>query len=117
LRLLWRLYSPPPSPLASHTPLERRAAHAVHLLLYGLLFALMLSGYLISTADGRGLEVFGLFTLPATLTAIPRQEDVAGAVHLTLAWLLIGLAALHALAALKHHLFDRDRTLRRMLGR
>lgn len=116
-RLAWRLYSPPPSPLASHTPLERRAAHIVHGLLYLLLFTIMASGYLISTADGRAVEVFGLFSLPATLTAIPQQEDVAGAVHLTLAIALMVLVLLHIAGALKHHFIDRDRTLRRMLGR
>ncbi|GAB4293528.1 MAG: cytochrome b [Thiohalomonadaceae bacterium] len=117
VRLAWRLYSPPPAPLASHTPLERRAAHLVHGLLYLLLFAIMASGYLISTADGRAVEVFGLFSIPATITSIPQQEDVAGAVHLTLAVTLMVLVLLHIAGALKHHFIDRDRTLRRMLAR
>jgi cytochrome b561 len=112
-RLIWRLVNP--RPVAIGSPLERRLAHAVHLLLYGLLFATMVAGYLISTADGRPIEVFGWFEIPATITGIENQEDVAGGVHLWLAWMLIGLAALHALAALKHHFFNRDRTLRRML--
>ena len=60
--------------------------------------------------------VFGWFALPATLSGIEGQEDIAGVVHLYLASILIGLALLHAAAALKHHLIDRDRTLRRMLG-
>jgi cytochrome b561 len=81
-----------------------------------LLFAIMLSGYLISTADGRGLEVFEWFTLPATLSGLEQQEDIAGRVHLYLAWSVIVVAALHALAALKHHFIDRDVTLKRMLG-
>jgi cytochrome b561 len=76
----------------------------------------MLSGYLISTADGRGLEVFDWFSVPATLSGLDRQEDIAGEVHLYLAWTVIVLAALHALAALKHHFIDRDPTLMRMLG-
>lgn len=44
----------------------------------------MLAGYLISTADGRGISVFGLFEVPASITSIPEQEDVAGAVHCSL---------------------------------
>jgi cytochrome b561 len=84
-------------------------------LFYPLIFVLMLSGYLISTADGRPISVFGLVGVPATLTAIPNQEDVAGYVHQILAYTLIGLVALHALAALKHHFLDRDGTLLRML--
>lgn len=116
-RIAWRLHSPPPQPLATHTPLERRAAHVVHVLLYVLLFAIMASGYLISTADGRPVEVFGLFSIPASLTSIPQQEDLAGAVHLALAILLMALVVLHVAGALKHHFIDRDRTLGRILGR
>ena len=77
----------------------------------------MLAGYLISTADGRGISVFGWFDVPASITSIPEQEDVAGAVHFYLAWGLVILAGLHGLAALKHHFIDRDTTLLRMLGR
>lgn len=116
-RLGWRLYSPPPPPLPSHTLFERAAAHTVHLWLYLMLFALMLSGYLISTADGRAVEVFGLFSIPATITSIPQQEDLAGTIHLYLAMFLMSLVMLHVAGALKHHFIDRDRTLRRMLGR
>jgi cytochrome b561 len=76
----------------------------------------MVSGYLISTADGRGVSVFGWFTVPATLHGIDGQEDVAGVVHLTLASTLVAVALLHAGAAFKHHFIDRDRTLKRMLG-
>lgn len=114
-RLVWRIVSPAPPPLQSHKPWEQLLAGVVHAMLYLLLFALMLSGYFITTADGRAVEVFDWFSIPATLTG-EQQEESAGAVHLTLAWSLIGLALLHAAAALKHHLIDRDRTLRRMLG-
>lgn len=117
LRLAWRRLSPPPAPLPGHAPWERRVAALVHALLYLLLLAVMASGYLISTADGRPLEVFGLFTIPALVTGIERQADLAGTIHLVLASTLVGLAALHALAALKHHFIDADRTLLRMLGR
>ena len=88
-----------------------------HLLLYLLLLAIMVSGYLISTADNRSIEVFGWFSVPATITDLPKQEDIAGWVHLILASTLIGLVSLHAAAALKHHFIDRDRTLKRIFGR
>ena len=113
LRLVWRLVNPHPAPIGK--PLERRLAHVVHLALYGLLFAIMFAGYLISTADGRPIEVFGWFEVPATITGIENQEDVAGEIHEWLAWSLVLLAALHALAALKHRFVDRDATLERML--
>jgi cytochrome b561 len=89
----------------------------VHGLLYLLLFGVMVSGYLISTADGRPIEVFGLFAVPATVTGLPGQADRAGDIHLILAVTVIILAIVHALAALKHHFIDRDRTLVRMLRR
>jgi cytochrome b561 len=117
LRLGWRALDHRPAPLAEHARWERRAAPIVHGVLYALLFAVMLSGYLISTADGRAIDVFGLFRVPATVTGLPRQEDIAGDVHLVLAITLISVAGLHALAALKHHFFDRDPTLLRILGR
>ena len=116
-RMLWRRISPPPASLPEHDRLTRLGARCGHAFLYLGLFVLMLSGYLISTADGRGIGVFGLFAVPATITGIPNQEDVAGLVHEYLGWALVIFAALHALAALKHHFIDRDRTLSRMLGR
>lgn len=116
-RLFWRLLTPPPAALTSHKPWEIKLAHMAHLLFYFLLLAIMLSGYLISTADNRAIEVFGWFAVPATITSLPKQEDIAGWVHLILASILIGLASLHAAAALKHHFIDRDRTLKRIFGR
>jgi cytochrome b561 len=117
VRLLWRWLSPPPAALANHGRMTRLASTLGHGFLYLGLLLLMLSGYLISTADGRPIEVFGLFSVPATLTSIPNQEDVAGLVHEYLAWALVIFAGIHALAALKHHVIDRDRTLVRMFGR
>ncbi len=117
LRLVWRLSSGHPRPLPTHRAWERAGARAVHAAIYVLLFAIMLSGYLISTADGRPLSVFDWFAIPATVSGIEHQEDIAGRVHLVLASTLIGLVALHVLAVLKHRFVDKDRTLARMLGR
>ena len=116
-RVLWRWFSPPPASLPNHGRMTRMASKLGHSFLYLGLFVLMISGYLISTADGRGIPVFGLFEVPASLTSIPDQEDVAGLVHEYLAWVLVIFAGVHALAALKHHFIDRDRTLTRMFGR
>ncbi|WP_416394690.1 cytochrome b [Allohahella sp. A8] len=115
LRLLWRLVNQRPAPLAGHRQFERVAAVVVHGFLYLDLFIVMVSGYLISTADGRGIEVFGLFEVPALLAAEKGREELAGLVHWYAALALVAMAGVHAAAALKHHFVDRDQTLMRML--
>lgn len=116
IRLIWRVVSPPPKPLSSYSPLVRITAVVAHGLLYGLLIAILFSGYLISTADGKPVSVFGWFSLPAVLTGAGEQADLAGDIHLWLAWSIVILSVLHGLTALKHHFIDRDITLKRMLG-
>lgn len=116
-RVLWRRISPSPPPLTSYSRATRIGAVAMHHSLYLLLFLLLISGYLISTADRQPISVFGWFSVPATLSGLRDQADIAGAVHLYLAWSVVILSVLHALAALKHHFIDGDSTLKRMLGR
>ncbi|MGD9424411.1 cytochrome b [Pantoea sp. NSTU24] len=116
VRLLWRVISPPPRPLSSYSPRVRISAVVAHLLLYTLLLAILISGYLISTADGKPVAVFNLFTLPALFSGAGEQADLAGDIHLWLAWTVVILSVLHGLAALKHHFIDRDSTLKRMSG-
>lgn len=115
-RVFWRIKQTSPEALLTHTKFEKKAGHSVHILLYSLLFFIMLSGYLISTADDRGIDVFNLFTVPGFGSFIENQEDVAGVIHQYLAYSMMVLVFLHALAALKHHFVDKDITLKRMLG-
>jgi cytochrome b561 len=115
-RVVWRASNVQPDDEPGISRLQRRLAHGAHRFLYALLFALMISGYFISTADGKPIQVFGLFAVPATVSDIPNQEDIAGAVHWYLALTLIAIVGLHAAAAVKHHFIDRDRTLKKMLG-
>lgn len=112
-RVLWKMLNKAPE--IEGLAWEKNAAKVAHLLLYILLFATFISGYLISTADGRGIEVFNWFTLPALGSLIENQEDIAGEVHFYLTYSLIGLALLHALAALKHHFINKDNTLKKMI--
>ncbi|EOM3575349.1 cytochrome b/b6 domain-containing protein [Escherichia coli O99:H4] len=115
IRVLWRVISPPPGPLPSYSPMTRLAARAGHLALYLLLFAIGISGYLISTADGKPISVFGWFDVPATLADAGAQADFAGALHFWLAWSVVVLSVMHGFMALKHHFIDKDDTLKRML--
>lgn len=112
-RLAWRLIERAPDD-TDLKPLERRAAHLMHWAFYAVIAAVAVSGYLISTADGRPLAVFDWFQVSATISG-PHQEDLAGEVHEWLANLVMAMAALHGAAALKHHYWDGGRSLRRML--
>lgn len=115
-RIVWLRVSPAPEPLQGSSRFEIIASRLMHAILYILIALIILSGYLISTADGSGIDVFNVFAVPATITGIPQQEDIAGLIHEYLAYILIGLVLVHAAAALKHHFVDRDNSLRRMLG-
>lgn len=116
IRLAWRWTNPLPALEPGMPPWERLAARAAHATMYLLIAVVLASGYLIPTADGSWISVFGWFSVPPVVLGIERQEDWAGWVHYWGAWALIGVATLHTLAALKHHFIERDRTLRKMLG-
>lgn len=113
-RLLWRTITVQPKVL-SHSIVHKRVVKIAHSSLYVLMAVALVSGYMISTADGRGLEVFNWFTVPALPPLMENQEDVAGLIHYWATTLLISMAGLHALAALKHHFINKDKTLSRML--
>lgn len=117
LRVIWRAVNVAPAPLPNHSRWEVRGAHLAHLALYLLIFVAMISGYLISTADGSSISVFGWFEVPSVTGQIKGMEDTAGTVHYWSTWALVALAAAHGAAALKHHFLDRDRTLVRMFGK
>ncbi len=103
-----------PAPLASHSKVVQRVSKLTHLMLYLLLFFIVVTGYLISTADNRGIEVFNWFVVPGFGEFFDQQADRAGLLHQWLAYGLIALVVLHALGALKHHFIDKDATLKRM---
>jgi cytochrome b561 len=115
LRLAWRLFNPVP-PVPSGTPRwQERAAHASHFLLYALLLITPVLGWLMSSARSFSVSYFGLFTLPDLIgpnrPAYERLHDF----HELLAQTLAVLAIVHIAGALKHHFFDHDDVLRRML--
>lgn len=113
LRVLWRLVDRAPHWPDTMARWERAAARAVHALFYALLFALPLTGWMISTTEGDAVTFFGWFELPPLRVAA--DEDALEDLHESLFNALVALAALHAAAALKHHFWDRDRVLRGMM--
>lgn len=113
VRLCWKASNI--SPDAVGNAFEQFMAKAAHTVLYLLIVVICVSGYFISTADGRGIEVFNWFVLPSFGELFVQQADTAGLIHKYSAYGLMGLVLLHALAALKHHFIDKDNTLKRML--
>jgi cytochrome b561 len=113
-RLAWRFMNVVPKIYGQR--FEQVLGLLVHRLHYVFMLALMLTGYLIVTADGRGIDVFSWFEVPALLAAEKGREAWAGDIHRYLAWGFMGFVVLHAAAALKHHFINKDRTLLRMLG-
>lgn len=114
IRLAWRLYDRPPSPPAMPR-WQVVAARLNHWALYALLFAMPLSGWMMSSASNFPVSWFGLVQLPDLVAPDRSLKDQLEEVHELLAKILIALALLHAAAALKHQFFDRDGLLFRML--
>ena len=115
LRLLWRATHRPPAMLAGMPRWQERSAHIVHFALYGLMFAVPLSGWLMSSALGFQVVLFGVLPLPDLIAADKATGNLLKSVHQVLNYSLLALVALHVAAALHHHWILRDGTLRRML--
>lgn len=115
-RLVWRFKKGVPRALPTYKTWEIGMSHLVHWYLYAAILSMFFSGYLITTAKGQSLELLGGVAIPAVITGVDAMERVAEEVHEITAYSIMIIAALHALAALKHHFLDRDITLKRMLG-
>jgi len=115
VRSIWRLFNPAP-PLADELPKwQRWVAAATHYLLYALMFAIPLTGWLMSSAKGFQTVYFGILPIPDLLQKDADMGDILRNVHEALNWLMITVVGLHVAAALKHHFIDKDDVLRRML--
>jgi cytochrome b561 len=115
LRLLWRLKNPPPALPSAMKPIERLVARATHLAFYVLLFAMPFTGWLMSSAKNYSVSWFGLFTWPNLIGKSQSAFKLLQTTHHALSKVLFAIAALHILAALKHHFWDKDEVLLRML--
>lgn len=114
LRLLWALMNPKPD-LPSGTKLwERHLERAVHFLLYFVLFAMPIAGWIMSVAGGHAPHLFNL-SLSLPLPQNTMVKHIAADMHDTLAIVIIILVSLHVLAALYHYFFKKDEVLSRMM--
>ena len=118
LRLAWRLYAGAPPPVPGTPRWQHAIATLTHVLLYAVMFAMPLSGWLYDSASGlRPFKFFGLFDMPKLVAPDEHLRHLAHSAHEWGLYVLIVLVVLHAGAALYHHLFQGDATLARMLPR
>src|SRR6185369_4090815 len=115
LRLGWRVGHALPALVETLLDWQKVAARLVHLCLYALMFALPVTGWLMSSAAGFPVSLLDLFDLP---DLVPKDDylfqDFVQA-HKWSGYALIALTVVHAGAALMHHFVDRDETLKKML--
>jgi cytochrome b561 len=115
VRLVWRLFNKPPALPKQMSQLQRALAHTSHVALYVLLFAMPFTGWLMSSAKNYSVSWFGLFTWPNLIAPSEQNFDLLKSTHELLSVVLLSIAILHVLAALKHHFWDKDDVLKRML--
>jgi cytochrome b561 len=115
VRLAWRVTHKPPALPSSMPRLMQVAAHAGHHMLYLLMFAIPLSGWLMSSAKGFQTVWFGVLPIPDLLEKDKMLGDLLQTVHVSLNFLFIAVLVGHIGAALKHHFIDKDDILTRML--
>ena len=115
VRLGWRLLHRPPELPAGMPGWQRAVAAATHVLLYLLMFAVPITGWLMSSAKGFQTVYFGVLPLPDLLVKNEELGDLLKEVHTLLNFSMAALVLAHLGAALKHHFIDRDDVLARML--
>jgi cytochrome b561 len=113
-RLLWRLTHRPPADVPMPA-WQQRAAHVTHWAMYGLFFAIPLSGWAYSSAAGFPIVLFGVLPLPDWVSPDRPLSENLKLVHHWLAYALAALVLTHVAAAVKHQWMDRDGLLLRML--
>ncbi len=112
-RIFWKITNVSPKGIGKKY--EIAFAKIGHYTMYFLMVFIFASGYFISTSDGRGIEVFNLFTIPSMGEFIKNQESVMGNVHFYSTYTLIGFVVIHAIAAFRHHFLNKDETLKRII--
>ena len=115
VRLAWRLSHPAPALPDTMGPLSRLAAHAGHWILYILMLAIPLSGWLMSSAQGFSVVWFGVLPLPDLVAKNLELGEWLNSIHLILNYTLIATLIGHIGAALHHHFIKKDTVMSRML--
>lgn len=112
LRIIWRLAND--NPELALPWLEKIAARSMHWAFYIFMFAMPITGWLITSAAGLPASFFGLFTLPNLVAPDESNRILFEWIHQWLGYALIAAICLHVAAALKHHFINKDDILRRI---
>lgn len=115
IRLGWRWSHPAPALPSQMVSWERFLSKLTHGLFYLILILMPLDGWIMSMAAGHPVNFFWLGTIPSFVPESRSLAAIMAEVHEFLAWTLLSLILLHTAAALKHHFYDKDNVLTRML--
>jgi cytochrome b561 len=125
-RIVLRLKNGRPTPVREYPLWEHRVAVIVHWVLLLSTIIMPISGFLYSSASGHGVEIFGFVLIPSNYSNVQPSEaipfnstlsDIGQETHEILGYVLAATIILHVIGTVKHHYFDKDRTLLRMLGK
>ena len=114
LRFVWRL-THPVAPDSSLTPMQRLGSEAVHWILYALVLATTLSGWLFASFRGWSVSYFYLFPLPMLAADNAAAGKAIDGLHQAMEWALLVFIVIHVASALAHVFIYRDRIMQRML--
>ncbi len=116
LRIIWRLANVVPDDPSTMPAWQSRASQIMHWALYVVIFATILAGWMLVGTHRSPVDIylFGLIKMPHIMSPGSPLHEPLEEIHETLAFGLIGLVAVHVLAALHHHFVMRDNILARM---
>jgi cytochrome b561 len=114
LRFVWRL-AHPVAPESSLPPWQRVSSEAVHWLLYLLVLATTVTGWLFASFRGWSISFFYLMPFPMLAPGNASAGKAIDGLHQTMEWSLLVVIGIHVAAALVHLFIYRDRIMHRML--
>lgn len=115
IRILWKFATPTPNIIRSYSLWEMYLAKSVHILLLISLILMPISGWILLNAEDQDLVFMQHYVLPRIVEPSPQLYTLARSMHVVLPEVIVGLIFLHLLGTIKHHLIDKDNTLKRMI--
>ena len=114
LRFAWRLIHPV-APESSLLPWQRLSSEAVHWLLYALVLATTVTGWLFASFRGWSMSLFYLVPMPMLAAGNAAAGRTINGLHQAMEWALLAMIGIHIAAALAHIFIYRNRIMQRML--